>query len=50
MLLEQHFAPGTSKKILALDGGGIRGVKRIIPQWVVKYLGQTKLMESIGNI
>jgi patatin-like phospholipase/acyl hydrolase len=25
MTLEQHLAPGTNKKILALDGGGIRG-------------------------
>ena len=25
MTLEQHLAPGTSKKILSLDGGGIRG-------------------------
>ncbi len=25
MTLDQHFAPGTCKKILALDGGGIRG-------------------------
>ncbi len=25
MTLEQHFAPGNTKKILALDGGGIRG-------------------------
>ena len=25
MTLEQHFAPGSNKKILSLDGGGIRG-------------------------
>lgn len=25
MTLEQHFAPGSPKRILALDGGGIRG-------------------------